>query len=94
VLLPLARPRRGGGFALRPIHGLVVFAALFIACGIAEAEAAPGEPGIIATILKWTPLLARGFALNIAISFLAMAIGTVAGFLLGIGQISLAAPVR
>ena len=91
---PLASPLRGGGLALRPAHGLIVFGALFLACGIAEAQAAPGQPGIVATILKWTPLLARGFALNIAISFLAMAIGTAAGFLLGIGQISLAAPVR
>ena len=53
-----------------------------------------GQPGILATMWKWTPLLAQGFALNIAISFLAMAIGTGAGFLLGIAQISLVAPVR
>ena len=32
--------------------------------------------------------------LNIAVSFLAMAIGTVAGVLLGIGQISLNAGIR
>ena len=38
--------------------------------------------------------LAKGFALNIAISFLAMAIGTVVGVPLGLLQISLLLPVR
>jgi polar amino acid transport system permease protein len=72
----------------------VLAVALVLACGAAEAQSAPGEPGIVATILKWTPLLATGFALNIAISFLAMAIGTGAGFFLGIAQISTLPPVR
>ena len=38
--------------------------------------------------------MAQGFALNIAISFLAMAIGTVVGVPLGLLQISLLLPVR
>src|SRR5262249_35750727 len=50
--------------------------------------------GILATLWKWTPLLAQGFLLNIAISFLAMAIGTAAGTFLGLCQISLLPPVR
>jgi polar amino acid transport system permease protein len=86
--------RERGGLVLRPIHGVILCAALLLACGVAEAQSAPAQPGILTTILKWTPLLATGFALNIAISFLAMAIGTGAGFLLGIAQISLLAPVR
>jgi polar amino acid transport system permease protein len=45
-------------------------------------------------MLKWTPLLLQGFALNIAMSFLAMAIGTVVGVPLGLAQISLLPPVR
>jgi polar amino acid transport system permease protein len=65
-----------------------------LSIGIADAAAAPATPSIIATILKWTPLLAQGFALNIAMSFLAMAIGTVFGVALGLGQISLLRPVR
>jgi len=67
---------------------------LIVAVGVGEAQAAPGTPGIIATILKWTPLLAQGFALNIAMSFLAMAIGTVVGVPLGLAQISLLPPIR
>jgi polar amino acid transport system permease protein len=75
-------------------HGAVLIAALLVSVGIGEAQAGPGAPSIIATIVKWTPLLAQGFALNIAMSFLAMAIGTVFGVGLGLGQISLLSPVR
>lgn len=75
-------------------HGVALVAALIAAVGIGEAQAAPGTPGIIATILKWTPLLAQGFALNIAMSFLAMAIGTAIGVPLGLAQISLLPPLR
>jgi polar amino acid transport system permease protein len=76
-------------------HGAALVIALIVAVGIGEAQAAAADrPGIVATILKWTPLLAQGFALNIAMSFLAMAIGTVVGVPLGLAQISLLPPVR
>jgi polar amino acid transport system permease protein len=97
VLLPF---RIGGdahahaGFRLRAWHGVALAAALVLSVGVAEAQSGPGAPSIAATILKWTPLLAQGFALNIAMSFLAMAIGTVAGFPLGLGQVSQLRPVR
>jgi polar amino acid transport system permease protein len=95
--LPVLKPFRLGAvepFRFNAWHGVALVAALLVAVGIGEAQAAPGTPGIIATILKWTPLLAQGFALNIAMSFLAMAIGTVVGVPLGLAQISLLAPVR
>lgn len=57
--------------------------------------------GIIETVLRWTPLVLLGpprefggFALNIVVSFLAMAIGTATGLVLGLGQISLFPTVR
>lgn len=76
-------------------HGVALVTALIVTVGIGEAQAqASGAPGIIATLLKWTPLLLQGFALNIAMSFLAMAIGTVIGVPLGLAQISLLLPVR
>jgi polar amino acid transport system permease protein len=104
-ILPVLKPFRPGGASsastlrrdarhLDMRHGALLVGALFLAVGIGEAQAGPGAPSIIATILKWTPLLARGFALNIAMSFLAMAIGTVFGLALGLGQISLLWPVR
>jgi len=77
-------------------HGVALLLALIVAIGIGEAQAqvVAGKPGIIATMIKWTPLLLQGFALNIAMSFLAMAIGTVVGVPLGIAQISLLPPIR
>jgi polar amino acid transport system permease protein len=96
--LPVLKPFRVGAttptWRWSPWHGVTLAAALIAFILIGEAQAAPGTPGIIATILKWTPLLAQGFALNIAMSFLAMAIGTVIGVPLGLAQISLLLPVR
>jgi polar amino acid transport system permease protein len=99
--LPVLLPFRIGGeaekrpaFRLRARYGAALALALVLSVGVAEAQSGPGAPSIVATILKWTPLLAQGFALNIAMSFLAMAIGTVAGFPLGLGQVSLLRPVR
>jgi polar amino acid transport system permease protein len=75
-------------------HGFVLIAALVLAVFVGEAEAGPSVPSILATLIKWTPLLAEGFALNIAMSVLAMAIGTVLGLAVGLGLISLNWPVR
>lgn len=44
---------------------------------------------------RWVPfLVTHGFTLNIIISFLTMLVGTVAGVVLGLWQISIHAPVR
>jgi polar amino acid transport system permease protein len=104
VLLPAAerlaraamRERTSGARALRltPAHGVALFAAFVFGCGLAQAQARSYDPSILATIWKWTPLLARGFAFNLAISFVAMAIGTLAGFFLGFAQISLLPGVK
>lgn len=96
VLLPL---RLGGrtphdAWRLNARHGALLAVALTLSIGVAQAQTGPDAPSVVATIIKWTPLLAQGFALNIAMSFLAMAIGTALGFPLGLGQISLYAPVR
>jgi polar amino acid transport system permease protein len=75
-------------------HGVLLLIALMLSIWGGEAQAGPGAPSILATMLRWTPLLARGFALNIAMSFLAMAIGTVLGLGLGLGLIAVTRPVR
>jgi len=75
-------------------RGALLIIALVLAVCVGEAQAGPGASSIFATLLRWTPLLAQGFALNIAMSFLAMAIGTVLGLALGLGLISLAWPLR
>ena len=90
------RERRAGthSLRLRGSHGWALLGALVLGCGIAQSQAQPEAPSILDTLWKWTPLLARGFVFNLAISFIAMAIGTVAGLFLGFAQISLLPPVR
>ncbi|HSU44789.1 MAG TPA: amino acid ABC transporter permease [Casimicrobiaceae bacterium] len=103
VLLPAAgrlaraalRERVAGpALRLRASHGAALLVAFVLACGIAQAQTAAGNPSIIETLWKWTPLLARGFVFNLAISFLAMGIGTLVGLFLGFAQISLLPPVK
>jgi polar amino acid transport system permease protein len=81
-------------FRLDARHGALVIVALGLSVGMGEAQAGPASPSILITLLNWTPLLAKGFALDVAMSFLAMGIGTVAGVVLGLCLISLRAPVR
>jgi polar amino acid transport system permease protein len=95
VLLPLKRPAPASAPPLlQGRHGVWLALALGLAVTVGEAHAGPGEDSIVAAILKWTPLLGQGFALNVAMSFFAMAIGTAAGTLLGLCSISLMPPVR
>lgn len=105
VLLPAAKrlarraakERQGGLLTLR-VDTRLLLALIGLFClgiGVAEAQAlAAGQESVLSAILKWTPLISRGFALNIAISFVAMGIGTLLGLFLGLAQISLLPPVR
>lgn len=68
-------------------------AGLALAMPFGAQAAAAGEPGVTA-LVKWMPLLLQGFAVDVGISVAAMAIGTLLGALLGIGQISQLAIVR
>jgi polar amino acid transport system permease protein len=83
---PLAR--------LEARHGWFLLVLFLCAAGYAQAQAPAGHPSIAATVWKWTPLLAKGFAFNIAISALAMAVGTFFGVFLGLAQLSRATPVH
>ncbi len=48
-----------------------------------------------ATLWRWLPfVVGSGFVMNLLISFFTMLFGTVAGVFLGLGQISVVAPVR
>jgi len=102
LLAPSRRPATPGEWGLQDVTAvfgsrkvlaaLTAFAVLSIA--VAEAADANARPGILATVLKWTPLIATGFLFNLAVSVASMAVGTFAGVMLGLGQISLMAPVR
>ncbi len=84
---------------LKAWHGFGLFALFLLAIGAAEAQSG-GDPdrSPIATLVRWMPVVlwanGNGFVLNLLISFFAMAIGTVAGAALGLGQISIYKPVR
>jgi polar amino acid transport system permease protein len=96
VVLPVAMPRPADGapWRLNASHGAMLATLFVVGCGIAQAQAGAGQPSVIDTLAKWTPVLLKGFVFNLAISFVAMGIGTAAGFFLGAAQISLFAPVR
>ena len=74
--------------------GLALLGLLVASIVAAQVQAVPGKPSVIELLWKWTPLLAEGFLFNLVISFCAMAVGTVAGVLMGFARISLHAPVR
>lgn len=75
---------------LNPLMLTLVFGCFAISLiGTAWAQNTdPQQSSIIAVLVRWTPLLAQGFAYNILISLLSMALGTVLGVLLGILQVS------
>ena len=57
--------------------------------------AGTGREGPFLVLVRWMPLLlTSGFALNVLISFLTMALGTVGGVFLGLSQISPNKPLR
>ncbi|MEO3430808.1 amino acid ABC transporter permease [Pelagibius sp. CAU 1746] len=105
VLLPAAgrlarraeREREAGGplLRLKARHGFWLLALLVLSAGVAQAQADPQvKESVISAIFKWMPVLLEGFVFNIAISFLAMVLGTAVGAALGLMQISLLPPVR
>lgn len=62
---------------------MFAIAAFAASVAVAQAQTRAGQASVIATIVRWTPLIFHGFLFNLLISVLAMAIGTVAGILLG-----------
>jgi polar amino acid transport system permease protein len=52
------------------------------------------QPGTLAIMAKWAPLIASGFVFNLLVSVLSMALGTAMGAALGLAQISLSATMR
>jgi polar amino acid transport system permease protein len=79
---------------LRLWHGFLLVAVLVAFSTASWAQEAIVQESVGAALLNWAPLLLQAFLFNIVISFLAMAIGTVTGTVLGILQIALLRPVR
>jgi polar amino acid transport system permease protein len=80
---------------LRLWHGGMLIAAFFCSLAVAYAQtAATARPSAMATLVTWMPFILRGFALNLVMSFLAMALGTALGVMLGLMQIALSRWIR
>jgi len=97
LVLPARRQLtdRSTGATLLSARTGATLAAVFIASvALAQVAAPPDKPSVIELLVKWTPLLAKGFLFNLLISFFAMAAGTLAGVALGVARISLVAGVR
>lgn len=76
-------------------YGVCLLAAFTASLASAWAQSAPpGRASAIETLGIWLAFILRGFALNLAMSFVAMALATLLGFALGLMQISVLATVR
>jgi polar amino acid transport system permease protein len=102
VLLPLrlgaqtpwTSDRSSGGSLFTLRTGIVLLAILVASVATAQVQARDASASVFDLLVKWTPLLAKGFGYNLLISALAMLVGTVAGLLLGFARISLMPTVR
>ncbi|TXL81571.1 amino acid ABC transporter permease [Vineibacter terrae] len=79
---------------LRWPAGILIVATFLLVAFNADAQSGAARSSVYAILWKWTPLLFQGFCLNLLMSALAMAFGTILGALLGLAQISLLPPVR
>ena len=101
VLLPLPEIlQRRKALALPKLrlslrHGIVLTGVWLLTAFAAEAAGnKAGAESVFSILVHWTPLLLRGFGLNILISVLSMAMGTGLGVFLGLALISLNRPLR
>lgn len=76
-------------FKLKLWHGIVIILFTVISSSVAYAVSDPAKSSIVEVLIRWMPLLLKGFVFNLVISICAMAIGTLVGTALGLGQISL-----
>lgn len=91
VLLPFRVSRTRTRFALGPARRWLLGASLAGLVLVAPALAQQGAGAVASpfeVVLRWAPLLLTGFAFNVAISLVAMLLGTGAGVGLGLALVS------
>ncbi len=88
VMLP---PQSSTHFNLKlePWHGFLLAAICIFSTTVAYTAVEDTRSSAFDVLLRWMPLLLKGFIFNIIISISAMAVGTLVGAALGLGQISL-----
>lgn len=90
----LAPPPRGPStaspntFLFSPTLLGLIFGAFLVSTAVAQVAGAPARPGVLELLAKWFPLIFQGFLFNLLVSVLTMALGTVLGVFLGLGQVS------
>ena len=93
-MLPVKRRHPEPFMGLKAVHILPIALLAIIGPSIAFAQTGADVLTPFAVLLKWAPLLLKGFVFNLGISVSAMALGTFVGVILGLGQISLFPAVR
>ena len=101
VLKPFRYSEAGGALDLQfsrwlaefsPRHLLLLLLVAGLWPGIVLAQGGYSMQQALEALWRWLPfLVSQGFVLNLIVSFLTMLIGTLAGVILGLGQIS---PIR
>jgi len=81
-------------FRLKLWHVFPILVLCLFSSSLGFAADGDATPSTFAIVLRWMPLLLKGFVFNLMISVSAMAIGTMVGATLGLGQISLNRWVR
>jgi polar amino acid transport system permease protein len=98
VVLPVAAPAARDEKPARPaVARIAILFVLIVGAGATVALAqqpAAAKASSLEVLMRWMPLLLWGFAFNILISLMAMAVGTAAGLPVGIAQLSRFALVR
>ena len=94
MMAPKPAPKESFALKLKPRHGVIIVVIAILSSTVAYAAADPVKASVLEVLLRWMPLLLQGFVFNLIISISAMAVGTVAGAALGLGQISLFGWVR
>jgi polar amino acid transport system permease protein len=93
VLLPYRLAPTRMSVRISPLSAAILCFCAMMVASTAWAQNAPAMLSPLQVIVKWSPLLLRGFAFNILISLLAMLLGTFAGLGLGLALLSESRPL-
>jgi polar amino acid transport system permease protein len=85
--LPAAR-RRVGGTLHRDLASVLLAIMTVLAVVLIVALLSGADTGLLGALIKWTPFMAKGFLLNVAMSLFAIFFGTIGGVFLGMGQMA------
>ena len=94
MLLPFALRDAAAGPRLRPAHAWALCALAALSLPALAQGAGQGALPWPEVLVRWATLLLSGFAFNVAISLIAMLLGTGLGLGLGLGMLSEVGPLR